>query len=68
LTTGIGGLVFILGLLLSYVSISYGIFLLSKKYEPMLHPVWSWIPIAQIYPVVQVSGQPLWWIAIILLG
>ena len=53
---------------MSYVAISYGIYLLSKKYEPSLHPAWSWIPVANVYPVVKISKQPLWWIAVILLA
>lgn len=68
LATGIGGLAMVLGILLSYVAISYGTYLLSKKYAPKLHPAWSWIPIAQIYPIVVISGQSPWWILAILLG
>lgn len=67
LATGVGGFIVIIGALLSYVAISYGIYLLSKKYEPSLHPAWSWIPVANVYPVVKISQQPLWWIAVILL-
>lgn len=58
----------LLGAILSYVAISYGIYLLAKKYEPSLHPAWSWVPVANIYPVVKISKQPLWWIAVILLA
>lgn len=68
MATGVGGLIVLLGAILSYVAISYGIYLLSKKYEPSLHPAWSWIPVANVYPVVKVSKQPLWWIAVILLA
>lgn len=67
LATGVGGFIVIIGALLSYVAISYGIYLLSKKYEPSLHPAWSWVPVANVYPVVKISQQPLWWIAVILL-
>ncbi len=42
--------------------------MLAKKYAPKVHPAWSWIPVAQIYPLVAVSGQSPWWIAGILLG
>lgn len=47
---------------------SYGIYLLAKKYEPKIHAAWSWIPIAHIYPLVAVSQKPLWLIAVILLA
>lgn len=67
LTAGVGGLVLIIGTILSYVAICYGIYLLAKKYEPSLHPAWSWIPVANIYPAVKVSDQPLWWIAVLIL-
>lgn len=68
LATGVGGFIIFLGAVLSYIAISYGIYLLAKKYEPSLHPAWSWIPVANVYPVVKVSKQPLWWIAVILLA
>ncbi len=68
MAAGVGGLFMILGVILSYIAISYGTYLLSKKHAPKLHPAWSWIPIAQIYPIVVVSGQSPWWIAAILLG
>ncbi len=68
LTAGAGGLTFLIGALLSYVAVSYGIYLLAKKYEPSLHPAWSWIPVANVYPAVKVSGQSLWWIVALLFG
>lgn len=68
MAAGLGGLILVLGIILSYVAISYGTYLLAKKYAPKLHPAWSWIPVAQIYPIVVVSGQSPWWIAAILLG
>lgn len=55
-------------MILSYVATSYGTYLLAKKYAPKVHPAWSWIPVAQIYPLVAVSGQSPWWVAGILLG
>lgn len=58
----------LVAMILSYVAISYGIYLLAKKYESSIHPAWSWIPVAQIYPVVKIAKQPLWWIAVILLA
>lgn len=66
LTAGTGGLTFLIGVLLSYVAVSYGIYLLAKKYEPSLHPAWSWIPLVNIYPIVKVSKQSLWWIVVLL--
>ena len=68
MATGLGGLILLVGILFSYLAISYGTYLLAKKYAPKLHPAWSWIPVAQIYPIVVVSGQSPWWIAAILLG
>jgi hypothetical protein len=68
LAAGLGGFIVLIGILLLYIAISYGIYLLAKKYEPKVHPAWSWIPVVQIYPLVRVSGQSLWWIAGILLG
>ena len=68
LAAGLGGFIVLVGILLLYIAISYGIYLLAKKYEPKVHPAWSWIPVVQIYPLVRVSGQSLWWIAAILLG
>lgn len=68
LSMGLAGFLVFLGIILSYVAISYGIYLLSRKYAPKMHPAWSWIPVAQIYPLVAVTGQSLWWIAVILLG
>jgi Family of unknown function (DUF5684) len=68
LAAGLGGFIVLVGILLLYIAISYGIYLLAKKYEPKVHPAWSWIPVVQIYPLVRVSGQSLWWIAGILLG
>lgn len=68
LAAGVGGFIVLVGALLSYIAISYGIYLLAKKYEPKVHPAWSWIPVAQIYPLVLVSKQSPWWIAAILLG
>ncbi len=68
LAAWVGGFIVFIGALLSYVAISYGIYLLAKKYEPSLHPAWSWIPVANVYPVVKISKQPLWWIAVILLS
>lgn len=68
LAAGLGGFIVFVGIVLLYVAISYGIYLLAKKYEPKVHPAWSWIPVVQIYPLVRVSGQSLWWIAGILFG
>lgn len=68
LAAGLGGFIVLVGILLLYIAISYGIYLLAKKYEPKVHAAWSWIPVVQIYPLVRVSGQSLWWIAAILLG
>jgi hypothetical protein len=68
LAAWVGGLIAFVGVVLSYIAISYGIYLLAKKYEPKVHPAWSWIPVAQIYPLVLVSKQSPWWIAAILLG
>lgn len=68
LAAGLGGLIILAGILFLYIAVSYGIYLLAKKYEPKVHPAWSWIPVVQIYPLVRVSGQSLWWIAAILLG
>lgn len=68
LAAGFGGFIILFGILLFYIGISYGIYLLAKKYEPKVHPAWSWIPVAQIYPIVRVSRQSLWWIVGILLG
>ncbi|MBP6921387.1 hypothetical protein KBB89_02465 [Candidatus Gracilibacteria bacterium] len=68
LAMGVGGLLVFVGILLSYIAISYGTYLLSKKYTPKLHAAWSWIPVLQIYPIVRVAEQSPWWIAAILLG
>lgn len=68
MAAGFGWFIALLGLLLSYIATSYGTYLLAQKYAPKLHPAWSWIPVAQIYPLVVVSGQSPWWIAGILLG
>lgn len=65
---GVGGLLVFVGILLSYIAISYGTYLLAKKYAPKLHAAWSWIPVLQIYPIVRVAEQSPWWIAAILLG
>lgn len=62
-----GGLLFIGGIAM-YISMCYGLHLLVKKYEPTLHPAWSWIPVANVYPLVKISEQPLWMIAVLLLG
>lgn len=68
MAAGVGWLIAIVWVILSYVATSYGTYLLAKKYAPKLHPAWSWIPVAQLYPLVVVSGQSPWWIAGILLG
>lgn len=68
LAAGLGGFIVLVGLVLSYIALSYGTYLLAKKYAPKVHLAWSWIPVAQLYPLVVVSGQSPWWIAAILLG
>lgn len=68
MAAGVGWIIALVGVILSYVATSYGTYLLAKKYAPKLHPAWSWIPVAQLYPLVVVSGQSPWWIAGILLG
>ena len=68
MAAGLGGMLVFLAAILSYIAVAYGIYLLAKKYEPKVHPAWSWIPIVQIYPLVKVSGQPLWWILVLFLG
>lgn len=68
MAAGLGGLLAMVGGILAYVAVSWGTYLLAKKYAPQVHPAWSWIPIAQIYPLVAVSGQPLWWIAVIIIA
>lgn len=62
----LGGMASSLFMLLSivafYIGTCYGLQLLSKKYEPQLHPVLSWIPVVNIYPMLKISGQSAWWI------
>lgn len=68
LAASVGSIILFIGIILSYVAVSYGIYLLAKKYEPSLHTAWSWIPFVNIYPLVKVSRQSLWWIAVLLLA
>ncbi len=64
---GLGWIIFFVGLVFGYLAFSYWLYLLSKKFEPSLHPALSWIPVVNVYPLVKISNQPLWWIFILLL-
>lgn len=52
----------LLSILAFYIGTCYGLQLLAKKYEPKLHPVLSWIPLVNLYPIMKISGQSAWWI------
>lgn len=65
-SVGFGSLLFIVGALLAYISISYGIYLLAKKYSPSLHPALSWVPIVQLYPLLSVAQLSPWWMLLLL--
>lgn len=46
----------------TYVANSYGLYLLAKKYEPLVEPAFSWIPILNLYVVLKLSQKSPWWI------
>lgn len=57
----IGFIICILGGIGIYVSASYGLHLLVKKYEPEIDPLCAWLPILNLYVIIKLSQRsPLW--------
>jgi len=60
---GIAGLIVaIIWFIGVYVSTSYGLYLLAKKYEPLIEPAFSWIPILNLYVIIKLSQKSPWWV------
>jgi len=60
---GIAGLILaIIWFIGVYISTSYGLYLLAKKYEPVIEPAFSWIPFLNLYVIIKLSQKSPWWV------